>query len=193
MEKERIIMVLHKNRPDHNRTTASVINDTLILTLPDARTPTVWRMALDSASAASFQVLADSGGDGHTLVMSSPDTEKEVIAHFDSRESAVDALLAASGAMQRIEAQSAPATTNQGTMSPHPTPQPATMNLAVKRGRGARTFLTAAGAVLIVILLYMIANTGPERIAPDGRNAETSTSGNTQNSISAEQFLQQRQ
>ena len=187
-----------KNKHAHYQPSARVVDGTLVLTLPNARTPTVWRMGLEAASAASFQVVQAGDRDGHTLVMSAPDDQQYDIASFDDRDAAIEALLAASGAMQDAghkEQAASPGAPDYIQVAPAAKFQHDAQRGRSGRGRGV---LIAAGVALIVILLYMIANTGPQRFGPnagvaDSAGSGTRTGGAQQRSMSAEQFLQQKQ
>ena len=178
---------------------ASVVDGTLILTLPDARTPTVWRMGLETVSAASFQVVQAAQGDGYTLVMTSPDDQEYSIAGFDSRDEAVDALLAAAEAMKHAGYEEQAASPVSRDRIPDISEVGVQQDTQLSRSGRGRGLLTMAGVVLIVILLYMIANTGPQRFATQERAAGSSAGSSTkvggaqQRSMSAEQFFQQQQ
>ena len=184
-----------KKQKKQYESSATVVDGTLILTLPDARTPTVWRMGLEKASAAAFQVRDQADENGYTLTMSTPDKQDYSIASFNERDAAVKALLAASRAMA-FTSHDAP----DEYSAPHSRSSSASVAQSlqaqkIKHSRRGRGLMTAAGIILIVILLYMIANTGPQRIAPDDYNAnargKAADNGN-QRSMSAEQFLQQQ-
>lgn len=188
-----------KKHAGQHHSTASVVEGTLILTLPNARTPTVWRMGLETASTAAFQAVSSSDGDGHTLVMVAADGKQHNIASFDDREQTVEALMAASEAMQNLGNRSATTQPAARVSTQHdsaPAVQAQNHSPGKRRGPG-RALMTATGIILIVVLLYMIANTGPQRFTPDGRVADTggnsADAGGGQRPMSAEKFLQQRQ
>ena len=195
----------NKKHQKQHQPSACIVDETLILTLPNASTPTVWRMELETVTAAAFQVVQDEEEGGYNLVMTSSDDHPRSIANFNAHETAVEALLAASGAMQNAQ-YTTPATYPASYDPQQAVPQQAVPAMQSQqttgtspsgRGRG-RGLVMAAGVVLIVILLYMIANIGPQRVAMDGRattNAgqKGTPGGEGQSPMSAEQFFQQQQ
>lgn len=92
-----------------SRTNASakVVDGSLIITLPDAKNPVVWRMALGETRAAALEVIAR--GDEHVLILKTPKGSSTDIAPFDKREQASDALMAVARAMEQAEGRIKPA------------------------------------------------------------------------------------
>ena len=189
-----------KTKQDRNAPSARVVDGRLILTLPNARTPTVWRMGLDAAEAGAFQVVADPDNAGYQLVTKGTASDQQTIAGFDDREQAVAALLTAAEAMQNAGSQRPETPVPRETVAAYPTGASTRQDPGAGymggRGRG-RAVITGAGLLLVIVLIYMIANTGPQRFAADGRSADAGgragDASGGQRSMSAEKFLQQRQ
>ena len=91
---------LSNKNEQKNRTAAEVVDSHLILSAPDAIEPIVWRMALEKIGTAAFEVKADNKAEKFKLVLKPKKGTAEIIATFSSKEEAVEALIAASHAMQ---------------------------------------------------------------------------------------------
>lgn len=79
--------------------TAKVVDGSLVLSLPDAVTPVVMRLSLEEAKSAAFTVLEKK--DQHVLTVQFSEKESRDIAPFDEKEKAVNALMAASAALEK--------------------------------------------------------------------------------------------
>lgn len=77
---------------------AKVVDGNLIISLPEAKNPVVWRMALGEARAAAIEVVARKNE--HVLILKTAKGETTDIAPFDTREDATEALMAISHAME---------------------------------------------------------------------------------------------
>lgn len=78
---------------------ASVVDGTLILSLPDAISPIVWRLDLGTVKSSALEVQDMEDG-RFMLVIKTPKGERTDIAPYDSRAKAVQALMATSAAME---------------------------------------------------------------------------------------------
>lgn len=76
---------------------ASVVDGNLIISLPGAKQPVVWRMALGEARAAALEVIEKKGE--AILVLKYPKGDSIDIAPFDNKTQALDALMSVSRAM----------------------------------------------------------------------------------------------
>src|SRR5262245_7065246 len=96
------------NKKSSSTASAKVVDGNLIISLPDAKNPIVWRMALGEARAAALEVreLAND----FVLVLKYPKGDTTEIAPFHDRQTATNALMAVSDAMQQAHGhiQSAP-------------------------------------------------------------------------------------
>ena len=87
---------------------ASVVDGTLILSLPDALAPVVWRMDLGHVKSSALEVRDQSDGT-FMLTLKTPREDIHNIAPFATRAQAVRALMAVSRAMEQGHGQIKPA------------------------------------------------------------------------------------
>lgn len=83
------------------RSSAKVIDGNLIISLPDAKNPIVWRMALGEARAAALEVREQAND--YALVLKYPKGDSIDIAPFADKQVATNALMAISKAMQEAQ------------------------------------------------------------------------------------------
>lgn len=88
-----------------NPAKAEVVDGHLILSLPHAKEPVVWRMALDQIGTAAFEVKHDDATGATKLILKPKKGTAEIIAPFENKDEAVDALMVASNAMQTARPQ----------------------------------------------------------------------------------------
>ncbi len=79
---------------------AEVVNDHLVLSLPNAEEPVVWRMALKDMGTASFEIKPVKNSNVHKLVLKPKKGTAEIIAPFQDKDTALEALIKASDALQ---------------------------------------------------------------------------------------------
>lgn len=170
---------------------AKVVNDTLILSLPDAKSPIVWRMELGSIKAAAFE-LQQKDSD-YMLVMKTPKGEPQQIAPFDSRAKALKALMSASQAMEQAQILSKNvANDSDGKVS-----------VAVAssgKSRGGQALAGLVGIVILGSLLFILTQLGARGPAytagaAGGAAQQSGTApggGPAGVPMSAEDFLMQR-
>ncbi len=82
---------------------AEVVDKHLILSLPNAIEPIVWRMELDKIGTASFEIKQTKNDNAYNLILKAKKGTAETIAPFNDKEQALDALIHASKALQRPE------------------------------------------------------------------------------------------
>lgn len=148
-------MMSKKQNGPHNdvySATAKVVDGNLILSLPDAVNPVVWRMELGSVKASALEVRKGSVEGQSLLILKTPKGETHEIAPYDSREKALSALMQVSNALQTADGKMAagnrqPATANSNQPS-SPLPADGTT------GSNAIKWLVALGIVLAVIALF---------------------------------------
>jgi hypothetical protein len=87
-------------QPSHSRASARVVDGKLVLSYPHAKTPVVWQMDLAQTKASALEVLKSKDDDGYTLTLKTPKGESLEVAPFETRAQAVDALMAASHALE---------------------------------------------------------------------------------------------
>lgn len=169
------MMINIKKQKKTEKIIASKVDDVLILSCVNAVQPIVWRMEIDKIGTASFEVDIDAQT-GHTsLVMKQKTGKAEKIAVFKTKEEAVEALMAASDAMQSI---SIPSPAMQAKVS---TPQKMIVKGQQKSGL---KWGWLALAFVVVVLLYIYLTT----LMPQTMELPT----NAQNSLSDQTPPQQR-
>lgn len=89
---------------DKNKTgnTAHIADGHLVLSLPQAKSPVVWRWNLAQAQAAALEVVES--GTSFALSMKTAEGNVQNIASFDSRETAVETLMLVSRALDKKSA-----------------------------------------------------------------------------------------
>lgn len=83
-----------------HKTKAMVVGDVLVLSFPDANTPSVWRASLTEAQGCFFEIESDDVAQLFHLVQKKGKT-KEVITTFNSRARAMNALIKATQALHK--------------------------------------------------------------------------------------------
>lgn len=142
---------LWKKTNEDYESSAKVVDGNLIISLPDAINPIVWRMELGSVKASALEVKAHGTDGTFMLSLKTPKGEVHDIAPFQSRELAVRALMRVSAALQGAHGKIAPV-----TAVPASTPVAMTTD---KAGNSALKWLLALGGVLIVIILFAVLST----------------------------------
>jgi hypothetical protein len=137
---------------------ASVVDGTLIISLPNAISPVVWRLDLGQARASALEVRAHEDGT-YTLLLKTPRGDVNDIAKFDAKAQAVSALMAVSGAMKQAHGQVKSVANDS---SAHSANLPVPVKATSKPGRSGKNFIAPLIALsLIILLLVAIMNMGP--------------------------------
>lgn len=158
-----------KTNNDEYESSAKVVDGNLILSLPDAINPVVWRMELGSVKASALEVKTQADGT-FTLSLKTPKGEVHDIAPFQSRELAVRALMRVSAALQGA----------QGKISPVVTPVAPTSVTSAndKQGGSAMKWLLALGGVLVVIFLFAyLSSLAPTSVEGTGMSNDATSTG----------------
>ena len=113
-------MLSLKNKKSYSQ--AEIVDSHLVLSLLDAQEPKVWRMELDKIGTASFEIKQSQNEDETKLILKPKKGTAEIIATYDTKEAALNALSMASQALQnqtcaRKISKSAPANTNSAEVS----------------------------------------------------------------------------
>ena len=82
------------------KASASVVDGKLILSFPYAQTPVVWQMDLTQAKASALEVLKAEKGKSFTLTLKTQKGESVQVASFETRDEALEGLMAASKALE---------------------------------------------------------------------------------------------
>lgn len=159
---------------------ACVVDGTLVLTLPDAISPVVWRMDLGQAKASALEVR-DNGDKTYSLVLKTPRGDVNEIAPFAQRQQAIKALMAVSHAMEHAHGQTRPVSV-------------AAANDAGGRKKG-RVMTSIVAVLLLLFLILIFINMGPQ-VLPVTDTAATgaAVTGEAQpgTPVSADDFLRGR-
>ena len=172
---------------------ARVVDGTLVLSLPDATTPVVWRLDLSQTKASALEVRGLENG-AYALVLRTPKGEVHEIAPYEVKAGAVRALMAVSRALEA----------GQGHMRPLAGANdagPAVMAHHAPRRTGRKVLVSVIGvAVIFGLLMAITRSIGPHRVPVDevastDSTAPTSPSGGTTVGVpqSADSFLQGQQ
>lgn len=81
---------------------ANIVDNSLVLSLPQAINPVVWRMELAKAKMSAIEIREDSLGE-FTLVLKTPKGDADEIARFKARNDALKGLGAITSAMNKAE------------------------------------------------------------------------------------------
>lgn len=166
-----------KHNKSASESTARVVDGKLILSLPGAQTPVVWQMDLDQAKASALEVRSDDKKSIYTLSLKTPRGNADDIADFTSKEDAVDALLAASAALENAHGQIRPSSAAGMTPSNSNAPQ----GQAQKSG-GWKKWLLAFVVLIGLWFLFTLSST----MMPQDPGAYTTGSSADQAAASAQ-------
>lgn len=175
---------------------ASVVDGTLIISLPDALNPVVWRLDLGQARASAIEVRERDGGT-FMLTLKTPRGDVNDIAAFSTRGKAVTALMAVSRAMEQSRGQTRGVANDPAAYTPSQLPVP--VKSTARRGKGGKNILAGLVAVvLIVILLGTLMSLSPvpssslRNASPAAGNAAMPGQPPSGVPVSADDFLQGR-
>ncbi len=147
---------------------ASVIDSTLILSLPDAITPVVWRLDLGQTKASALEVREREEG-VFTLLLKTPRGDVNDIANFATRGRAVAALMAVTRAMEQAHGQIRSFANDSDSYNPTHLPVPVrgrkTKDHSPKGSHDKGWIGGLIALALIVILGSLIMNMGPKPVS----------------------------
>lgn len=168
------------------RPTAKVVDGALILSLPDAISPVVWRWNLGEAKASALEVR-EVGKDGnYKLVLKTPRGDVQDVAPFENKAKAMSALLAVSHAMENPHGS---ASNDSGTVH---TITPGRTDL--KKSDGMKLLGGIGAVALIIVLFTWLGSVAPKRMDsnPATLNTTATPTGTSDQSgvpMSADDFL----
>lgn len=142
---------LAKQKTFSDASSATVVDGNLILTLPDALNPVVWRLELSSVKASAMEVREGADKKTFTLVLKTPKGETHDIAPYDSREKALEALMKISAALQGAQGRIVPF-----AAAPATAPTFAAQPEQKKTGGGWKWILALAGVIAVIVLFSWI-------------------------------------
>ncbi len=148
-------MLSKKKTNQNNSVTATVADDHLVLSLPNAIEPIIWRKSLEKIGSAIFEVKKAAGKEIYNLTLKKTKTSSEVIASFDEKDEAVVALNAASNAFHGRGHQNNVAATGS-TITPATVPAQSQVQQNPQNNGQKWIFAAMAAAVVIGLYLYMM-------------------------------------
>lgn len=184
-----------ENLTGNYSSSASVVDGTLILSLPDALSPVVWRLELGQAKASALEVREGESG-VFKLLLKTPRGDVSDIAGFETRGRAVAALMAVSRAMEQAHGQIYPAAND--TEPYNPALLPVTTKSKKTQSKPKGSWLGGVVAILIILVLgIVLINMGPRPL--NNVAGVPAGSADTQNPqspsgvpVSADDFLKNR-
>lgn len=97
---------MKKNAVSNNVSSNVTINaGKLILSLPDAKSPTIWQVNIDAAQLSAFSIKEDSKKKTFSLVSQDSSESINEIAAFDDKQEAVDILMEISNVLQTTQSK----------------------------------------------------------------------------------------
>ncbi len=180
--------------------TAKVVDGSLILSLPDAVNPVVWRMELGHVKSLALEIGSSKDGNMHTLRVKTPKGEQHEIASFTQKSQAMDTLMAVSAALQSASAQNLPFLAQPYAGTAHPvsgsaTPHKTMTATLLEPLKWIIAFALVIGVIMAFSYLGTISpQSGESTTATESSGNASSTngqgdSGETGTPQSADQFL----
>lgn len=179
------------------RPTAKVVDGILILSLPDATFPVVWQMEVGQSKSSALEVRPGEHDEGFVLVLKTPRQDVLEIARYETRESAVCALITVSGAMEKAQGQIRMGSSLQGQRSqPYDYSVPALRaddhsNAAVRFVFKPLGYIISA-VVLLMILFFLTSSLIGMFSGAVDLSSPTASSSAKNTPVSAEDFLEGR-
>lgn len=181
---------LWKKESDAYQSSAKVVDGNLILSLPDAINPVVWRMELGSVKASALEIKPSADGATFLLSLKTPKGEVYDIAPYATRDQALRALMRVSSALQgahgRFNAPQISAAAPSSAQG-HAAISSAAAN-DTHGGSAIKWLLTLGGVLFVIVLFAYLSTLSPKR----GESfAPTATSTGTQSSTNSETGIPQ--
>lgn len=186
----------NKHQPAQFSTGASavVVDGKLILTMPDAMTPTVWQMDLEQAKSSALEIVEDKKRKAFVLVLRNIKGESIEVAPYEEKDVAVCALMMTSQALQGAQGRIKPQAVSSLPLQAQYFPQ----NMSPRAEEKSNKF-GAFLAVTLIILLLLIWVMSVPREADFAAGTESTGSGVAQPGqvqggvpMSADDFLSQQ-
>lgn len=128
---------------------AKVVDGNLILSLPDAINPVVWRMELSSVKASALEVRTQPNDAGYILLLKTPKGEVHDIAPYASKDDAVKALMRVSAALQSASGQiNTPSLGSGVPIAQAPAP------VFIKPDKSAMKWVVVFAGILVLIYMF---------------------------------------
>ena len=179
-----------------------VTGNALILTLPDAIAPVVWRFDLSQVRSSALEVRETDGK--FVLVIKTPRSDTHDVAVFADRAGAVRALMAASRALEGQPDYTAgpdapPAAANDAVLTAR-RDEPARYAPREKRGGAGKWVAGILGVLVLLVVLIALRSQMPSNASFDTSatgggtpvpGAAADAAGSSGVPVSADQFLMQ--
>lgn len=177
---------LWKRHSDDYESAAKVVDGNLILSLPDAVNPVVWRMELGSVKASALEVKPAADGSSFILSLKTPKGDVHDIAPFANRDSAVRALMRVSAALQGAHGKfTAPQSAPVASAAPATAPVYAVKDTS--SGSAIKWLLTLGGVLIVIVLFAYLSTLSPRQ----GADSATATFTGTQSPANTETGIPQ--
>lgn len=171
-----------------NNMSAAVADGYLVLSLLNAREPKIWRMELNKIGTATFEIKTNEKDDAAKLILKPKKGTAEIIASFESKEEALEALTLASNALRhqsfdntsKVMQTNASSKENQKTQKSNPSGKWGVLGLG---------FLLIIGLYLYLTTLMPPAAIELENTATQNQNGQTTNGQQTGVPLSADDFL----
>lgn len=174
---------------------AKVVDGTLVLSLPDALSPIVWRMELGHVKASALEVR-DADNDTFVLTLKTPREDVHDIAPFATRAAAIKALMAVSHALEQ-QHYTAPAAAAAAANDTNETAAPTPQSLGKATGKKSKALTGLIALLILGGLIMLLMNMTPKSASFPGVSDQTASfAGNpaatTGVPVSADDFLRAR-
>ncbi|MCB1563525.1 MAG: hypothetical protein KDJ75_08135 [Alphaproteobacteria bacterium] len=175
---------------------AHVAAGKLVLSLPGALSPVVWQMDLEKSAMSALEVTEGEKKESWLLVLKVPNEKSQTIAVFETREGAVEAMMAASGALASAQScaampQAVPSAGAVHMLHPAGLPHGAYPAPKPKGGYGKRLGLVLA--IVLVVVLFGIWSAQLPRAPQTMEGVAAGTTTSAQDAagvpVSADEFL----
>jgi hypothetical protein len=168
---------------------AKVVDGALIISLPDAVSPVVWRMDLGSVKSSALEVRDQKDG-SFMLTLKTPNNDLQEIAPFAEKAVAVRALMAVSSALENGQNAYGARSSSSLMAGEIQTLPPQGPQVVYKSDGSVAKWVSGIAAVLVlVILLSIMVHQTPRTSTFD--NAASATAAALPHSMSMDQSANQ--
>lgn len=185
-------MVLSLNKSSKTQSSgAEIVDGHLVLSLLNAKDPKVWRMALDKIGNSTFELKTDDKQDVTKLILKPKKGTAEIIATYNTRDDALNALTSASNALQHKQtkpskAKAVPAEARSSSKE--------SANTARENGKSKKWLFLFIGFIAVILLYIYMQNLIPMTTIgfeqTSTQNTQQGASGQTTGiPLSADDFL----
>lgn len=182
-------MGLLKKKNNELQASAAISDDCLIVSLPQAIEPSVWRLELEKAKNAAFEIQKDDDDIFSLVIKKSARSKPDIIGNFENKDDAMSALLIVSEALKTGKTKTATTKTTPKKSEASPA---ATNNNDKNSNAGVIALI--ATLVVIALFYYNWFEVMPSVNQIETREITSSATTSPQNQtgvpVSADDFLQ---